>query len=555
MARWSRACIVRFSHYLVSLGIVMIIVGVSAQVPTIVLVLGASADLGYHGNIMSFFVDIDESGRGLVTLNATSLSSSPFRILVPKTLRSLTSSCNNSEVVLNPTTESNDELWVTPLLSNASTFLYAAFSWPDCAVPFRGLWYVGGDVYFNPCPEGFEWIGRIQFLLPTNARLHGNTTSNEWQVETEESRVMITYETDWTKKPVRFACSLAPCTEQYSENHMRNVVLSYPSCLSNWSGRVSEYVDSGFSYLEGMTQMRSEELSTLKITFVPRLYLLELLGDKWYACYRRNEDTAYIPSECFYSISFGTWGVQTLYHEMAHAFEWLFLPPCLKEGAAEQYADQALRQVGLTGLAEEYLSGNSKDPRTSSLYNSTQLFQWSYLTDYDTYFFFARDLVNQSEPEVLPRFFMLLKNDNLRLPEIGPQPTYDYVALYLSQAGLPNAEAFFSSYGLEVHPSRLVLGIVSLISLLSLLEIWAVVRLYRIITRDSWGVPYPLRVFLFIMSSAFVSLVVALGTWHLGCLFPVVSIVTSSLNLLAIVALVICALIFKDLQARLHAIQ
>ena len=411
-----------------------------------------------------FTTEIAEDGSAIVHMNMISSSFLPFNITIPKTAKSLQYwgdiNCTRFITGEYEISDGCNCLEITPKSEDEKAFICVNYTWPDCAVPFNGTYYVGENELVKLYPDRIWVNANVTIVFPKESEIINCIPKTHIQKRTDDNRTVASYEAQGHKDidchTYLYGFSFIQpfyqnLTEVIETTHIR--VLCHKDLVS-WASRTAALCESAYLILRLNTAMRESE-NKLTIRFVPGSYI----GIYATAYYQPSEDAVYFRANWIFSLSYGRFSLRVLFHEIAHSFQpSISLPKFFREGSADYLSYSVLEALGMDEHAKKFASDESyyKDPLSDPDFNASAYFEWEGDFDYAYSFYMIYALVNYTKPSIFRNFFTLCLNDQVNFGNIESQTDrYDVFIYYLSQSAEKDLKSFFQKYGLPTSPERI----------------------------------------------------------------------------------------------------
>ena len=404
---------------------------------------------------MNLKIDISENGSGLVSCSILGLVNHPINLSIPKTVEEY--SCNGLVESLSFLDGFDyNSLQIEPL-TNGILDVEVFYSWPDCAVPFNGSYYVGSNELLPMYPIGTAVQSNITIIFPPNATILRCDVS-ETKNETVQDRLHISFTKNGYQSTTyaEFLSSIIFKQTLFRDDTAvmegAKIELSYPIALSKWANKFFLYSNNAYNELHSIWGTRTAG-KPLRINIIPAAAIVDAT-----AYYSRVDDAIYFPAHWIFGIGYSLFRpVHVLFHEMGHAFTGFNLPYFMSEGLAEYasrelFAAMSLEENKKTMENPEYLENPLEDPK----FNSTEFFDWNSQTaSYAESFFVVYDLINFTGSSSFRSFLSLLEKENFNFAGYSQRDRYELLVYYITSESGKNAADFFSKYHCEVDANRL----------------------------------------------------------------------------------------------------
>jgi hypothetical protein len=427
----------------------------------------AFASTSYSNNFdlnIFFAIEIAEDGSANVYLNITSWSFMPFNITIPKTAKSLQywGDINSSSFISREYEISDgcDCLQITPKTDVGEAFIHINYAWPDCAVPFNGIYYVGGNELVKLYPDQMRVDANVTIVFPRESDIINGLREAYIQKRTNENRTVISYQVHGYRNTecheYLYGFSFVhPFYQSLTEVlETAHIQLYHHRDLAQWAYRTATFSESAYLMLKSCTGTRDAK-DKLTIYFVPG----SCIDIYAVAYYYPSEDAVYFPANWIFSLSYGRFSLRVLFHEIAHSFQpSIGLPKFFREGSADYLSYFILEALGMNDHARKFASDESycRDPLSDPNFNASAYFEWEGDFQYCHSFYMIHALVNYTKPSIFRDFFTLCANDGVNFGNIKSQAErYDVFVYYLSQSAGKDLKSFFEEYGLPTSPERI----------------------------------------------------------------------------------------------------
>jgi hypothetical protein len=417
----------------------------------------------YELNIL-FAVDIAEDGSAMVYINITSWSFLPFNLTIPKTAESLQYwgdvNCTRFISGEYEISDGCDCLEISPKKGSEKALICVNYTWPDCAVPFNGTYYVGENELVKLYPDRM-WVDvNVTIVFPKESEIVNSIPKSHIQKRADDNKTVASYKVyghkDADCDTYLYGFSFIQpfyrnSTKVIETTHIR---LQCHRDLAPWASRTAAFCESAYLILRSNAAMRESE-NKLTIRFVPSSYI----GIYAIAYYQPSEDAVYFPANWIFSLSYGRFSLRVLFHEIAHSFQpSISLPKFFREGSADYLSFIILEALGMDDHARKFAGSESycRDPLLDPDFNASAYFEWEGDIDYPHSFYMIYTLVNYTKSSIFRDFFTLCIRDQVNFGNIESQTDrYDVFVYYLSISAGKDLKSFFEEYGLHTSPERI----------------------------------------------------------------------------------------------------